>query len=248
VKISLWVFLQYAWGNRNEIASHEGYADYLRRCPETYDLPAQIAKIKQTGCFTQQPGAPDLPRLPVHDKLLKKYGLDEIAGQGDAFERALRVMEWLTAHSCYNGMEIRACFLFQDRRETGDRLLRYSYDGGYRRAINCKHKAFVLRDCLMAAGISAVAVELDFHFVVHAWLPEESRWVMLDPSMNSYITDSEGRALNLTDIKQHHCEEKAMHVAQYDFNGTQDCRDIYLDSFILCGLLNLKKLEGEHYA
>jgi len=248
MRISFWTYLEYAWGNRASIASHEGYVDYLRRCPEMYDLPAQIAKARQAGCFSRQPGEPALQRLPVHDKLLQAYHLDQVAGQGTAFERALRVMGWLTAHSCYNGMEIRACFLFQGKRKTSDRILRYTYDGGYRRAINCMHKAFVLADCLMAAGISAVAVELDSHFVVHVWLPEEHRWVMLDPSLNSFVTDEAGRALNLTEIKQRHCAGEELRVAQYGFNGTQDCREIYLDSFILSGLLNLKNIKGEHYA
>jgi len=246
VRINLLTALRYARGNRAAIASHEGYVDYNLRCAETYNIPGLVQKAKQAGPCPEEPGSGwryDFKRRPVHDKLLIKYRLDEIVEQGSTIECALRLMGWLTAHSCYNGMEIRACFLFQGRRETGDRLLRYTYNGGFARALNCRHKAMVLADLCMACGIAALPVELQNlpcnHFVVQVWLPEERRWVMLDPSFNSYITDEAGRALNLIEIKRQHCAGKEMHVAQYDLNGTQDCRGIYLNDFILGPLLHI---------
>ena len=251
MKISLWTALQYAWGNRVSIASHAGYVDYTRRCAARPEAAALVEKTARSGAY---PTGQDsgwryhFTRLPMHDKLLERYKLSEIAEQGSTFARALRVIDWLAGQTCYNGMEIRACFLFQGKREVSERILRYSYDGGFKRAINCRHKAMVLSDCLMAVGIAALPLWLsnhpNCHYVVHAWLPEVSRWVMLDPSLNTYITDEAGRALSLIEIHEKHRAGEELSVAQYNFNGTQDCRETYLDNFIVGCLLEIKLCDG----
>ena len=246
-RISFFNYLQYAWGNRRAIASHEGCADYTQRCAQSPEAAQLLQKARRAPSI-EDSWRYDSTRRPLHDKLLAAYQLNEISGEGTAFERALRLMDWLTAHSCYNGMEIRASFLFQGKRETADRLLRYTYDGGFARAINCRHKAFALADCLMTVGINALPVTIvqtgGCHLVVHAWLPEEERWVMLDPSLNSYITDETGRALHLIEIYDRHRRGEQLHVAQYHLNGKQDCRDVYLNSFVLGCLLEIEVYNG----
>jgi len=252
MKINPFVALHYTWGNRRMIASHEGYADYLRRCPEQFDTARYVAQARQAGPYPtgDHDWHYDFTRQPMHDKLLDQYRLDEIVGQGTTVERALRLMDWLTVHSCYNGAEIRASYKCQGKRETSDRLLRYTHDGGFARAINCKHKAFVLVDLCLAAGIFAMPLSLmnlpHCHVVAHIWLDEEARWIMLDPSLNAYITDEEGRALHAIEIQNRRCAGEELHIARYDFNGTQDCRDIYLDNFILACLLEIGVFHGNN--
>jgi hypothetical protein len=262
VRISFFTALRYAWSNRREIASHNGYAAYLNECAAKPAAAYWAQNNARAGAF---PDGPDggwrykFERLPMHDKLLKAYGLRAIAGQGSAFARALRLMDWFCAHTCYNGMEIRACYRFQGKREDGLRILRYAYDGGFRRAINCEHKAYAFADCLVAAEIYAIPIAMNSftyrpgeadvtprpsHFVVHAWLPEEQRWVVLDPSLNSYIADEAGRALNLVEIQALHRQGAGLRVARYDFNGTQDCRDGYLEGFVLGSLLEITAEDG----
>jgi len=261
VKLSFFTYLQYAWGNRRSIASHEGYVTYINKWTGGPSAAYWAQNSARADAYLQGDNGwrYDFTRLPVHDALQKAYGLGEIAGQGSVFERALRLMDWFCAHTCYNGMEIRACYRFQGKKEDSLRILRYSCDGGFRRAINCRHKAYAFADCLMAAGIYAIPLEMQSytyrsgeeivtptpnHFVVHAWFPEERRWVMLDPSLNSYITDEDGRALNLVEIRKLHRQGEKMQVAQYDFNGTQDCRGTYLEGFILGSLLEILVRDG----
>jgi hypothetical protein len=256
MRISFFTYLKYAWGNRRSNASHANWAASLSGYAAT---PAAAYWPQNSAKAAGYPEADngwryDFTRLPVYDELLETYKLNEIAGQGTAFEQALRLMAWLTAHTAYNGMEIRACYRFQGEKETAPRILRYAYQGGYRQAINCTHKAIVFAGCLQAVGVHAMPLGLwswtyrsgeeavsptPCHFVVHAWLPEEQRWVAFDPSFNSYFTDSEGRALNLIEIQKKHRAGEAMRVAQYDFNGTQDCRDSYFSGFILGALLEI---------
>ena len=253
-RFTLW---QYSWNNRRAIASHAGLVDYMRRCAARPEAAYWLQNSVQAGVYPEGPDGGwryKFEHLPVHDELLQAYKLDEIAGQGDTFNRALRLMDWFCAHTQYCGMEIRAAFRFQGKTEDSLRILRYAYDGGFRRAINCRHKAFVFADLCTACGMFAIPVALGSftwregeadvdmppcHFVVHVWLAEERRWVMFDPSLNSYVTDGTNRALNLIEIHGHHIQGEHVAIAQYDFNGTQDCRETYLDNFILNGLLEL---------
>ena len=218
------------------VRTPESYADFV-------GIAGLMPRIAQSaGAYPQGPDGGwryDFMRRPVHDKLLKKYDLDVIAGQGAAFERALRVMDWLCAHTYYNGMSLWTAAL----PDNGLSVLRYVYDKPFKRAINCWHKALVLADCLIAVGIVAMPIGMisqnNCHYTVHVWLPEEQRWAMLDPSFNAYITGETGRALNLIEIHECHRNNKEMHVAQYHLNGTQDCRETYLSSFILGSLQEL---------
>ena len=258
----LWETLRWAHEDREVLHSAEKYAVSVQEeC--AYFMQAGFAQnAARTDAYS---AGPDngwryrFEQLPVHDALLNAYKLGEIAGQGGTFTRALRLMDWFCAHTCYCGMEIRAAYRFQGKKEDGLRILRYAYDGGFAHAINCRHKAFVFADCLIAAGIWAIPIamgsftyrpgEADVtprtsHFVVHAWLPEEARWVMLDPSMNTYVIDEEDRALHLIEI--HECRRRGepLRLARYDFNGTQDHREHYLQGFILSSLLEMFLRDG----
>jgi len=172
-------------------------------------------------------------RTRRHDKLCKRYGLTETAEQGTEFERALRVMQWFCANTYYNGMAFWSAML-PDNTPT---ILRYAYRKPFRRAINCRHKAVALADCLLAVGIDALPIGMIrdgcSHVIVHVWLTQEQRWVMFDPSFDAYITDETGHVLNIIEIAQQHRAGKPLIIAQYHLNGAQDCRDCYLSYFML---------------
>ena len=262
-KFWLWDFY---WNHRETRRSPENYAAYVRKFAAE---PQSVYYLQNSAKAGAYPEGPDdgwrykFERLPVHDKLLNAYKLDKIAGQGDTFTRALRVMGWLTAHTWYCGMSFWSIRFndsyFSGKRFTSLHLLRWAYDKPFSRSINCGHKAYLLADCLLAAGISAIPVsfqnyvwqegEADVtprpnHSVAHVWLPEESRWVMLDPSMDSYIADDAGRALNLVEIQERHRQGKELRVAQYNFNGSQDGKQEYLESFVLGSLLEIMVEDG----
>jgi len=247
------------WNNRRTLRSPEDYVKFLRECAAAPEAAYFLRNSEQAGPYPEGPDGgwrQEFTCLPVHEKLLKAYKLDEIAGQGATFTRALRLMGWLSAHTWYNGMSIWDARLPDD----GLKILRYACDKPFLRCINCRHKAIALADCLRAVGMAAMPVGFcnytyrpgeenviptPNHLAVHLWLPEESRWVMLDPSFNSYASDEKGRALNLIEIQKLHRLGGELHVAQYDFNGTQDFREEYLNGFVLGSLLEIVTLGGK---
>jgi len=249
------------------VRTPEKYYAYVRECAAAPEAAYWAKNSAKAGAY---PEGPDngrrykFERLPVHDKLQEAYGLAEIAGQGSAFDRALRLMDWLCAHTHYSGASFWSALRFGRSIYSGGwadslHILRYAYDKPFSRSINCGYVGYLLADCLLAVGIAAMPVSFmnytyrpgeekvipcPNHTVVHLWLPEERRWVMLDPSFNSYIADRAGRALNLVEIQALHRQGDEMRVARYDLNHSQACRESYLNGFILGSLLELQAWDG----
>jgi len=142
----------------------------------------------------------DNPKLAQLDA---KWGLSDIAGEGDTQTRALNLLHWLCAHtikgnpsSLPEGLEWHA-----------QSLLDWCYDQP-ESFPNCMQLSIILSECLLAVGIKAYALWCfpevyvnDNHVVVQVWLPEEERWIMLDPSFNLYVMDETGRILDARELR-----------------------------------------------
>jgi len=248
----LWQVLRWVREDREVLNCAEKYAATAREECTDFMQAGFAQNAAQAGAYPEGPDGGwryQFQRLPMHDKLLLKYRLDETAGEGNDFDRVLRVMNWLCSNTWYNGMSIWSAYLFQ-RHESSARILRYAYEKSFARALNCKHRALLLADCLMALGMPALPLWLRNyswheggpegtfrHCVVHVWLKDERRWVMLDPSFNAFVTDTHGKALHLADIHERHRQGQTLLPGQYAFNGMQDCKELYLEGFLLASLL-----------
>ncbi len=146
---------------------------------------------------------------PALAQLRERYDLCAIAGEGERFGQALRVMDWLTTHVRHDGNcnpEGRRCALT---------ALEYAFDQPDR-GVNCAWLATALAECLLSLSMAARPVYImpfapydeDNHVVTHLWLPEKQQWVMLDPTMNAYAMDGEGRLLDVFALRALLAEQK----------------------------------------
>jgi hypothetical protein len=141
---------------------------------------------------------------PALAELDAKWGLSGIAGEGDTQSRALNLLHWLCAHTVKGNPQS----LPEGLKMNADALLAWSFDQPGNDP-NCKHLAVILSECLLAVGIKAYALwcfpkvyKGDNHVVVQVWLPEESRWIMLDPSFDAYFVDDAGRILCAPEVRE----------------------------------------------
>lgn len=169
----------------------------------SYDLYASLLKMHDAFrpsdeglSLSVNTSAPELAALR------EKYGLSAIAGEGDAFSRAVRLMDWLTSHVRHNGNcnpEGTRCALT---------ALDYAFDQP-ERGVNCAWLATTLTECLLSIGIPARTIyimpfapyECDNHVVTHVWCAEKSQWVMLDPTTNCFVQDKDGNLLDAFDLR-----------------------------------------------
>lgn len=140
---------------------------------------------------------------PEYKALIEKYGIDRIAGEGTAFDRAVRLLHWMAprlthkpnydSHVPVNAMD----------------LLDYSLDQP-EHGINCLNKSKILAECCLAVGIYARRVSIlpyspydgDNHVVTEVYDGAMGQWVMLDPTTDGYFVDGRNRPLSVLELRE----------------------------------------------
>lgn len=140
---------------------------------------------------------------PEYAVLLSRYPIEKASGKGGDFERALRLCRWLyprLKHESYYDNHVPCNSLA---------LMEYSFEKP-EHGINCLNKAKILTECCLALGIYARRVymfpfspyDLDNHVVTEIYDRKRRTWIMLDPSMGTYLADGEGTPLSLSEARK----------------------------------------------
>ncbi len=178
-------------------------------------------------------------RYDMHDELEEKYNLSSIASADTDYEKTLQLLAWLTEHTYYSGMQMRGV------TDNSLDILEFSFDKPFTHAINCRDKAIAFADCLVAVGIKAYPVCMlssEFkgcHFTCMAYISELDKWCAFDPSFGCRFSDENGNPLGLFEIRDMFIDGKEPTVVGYNFNGTQECFDVYMNSFLKNCMSNL---------
>jgi len=218
-----------------KIDTAEKYFDYVETCkyddsPLKTGDTAKLKKTKNENLFQH---------IDEYDELLKMYNLKQIAIGNDDFEQAIAVMQWLTDNTMYSGVQLH--FLPDDAKS----ILAFSFGKPFSNAINCRDKAIVLTDLLIALGIKAYPMALiddkqsGNHFVVHIYCSQSKQWMVADPSFNTYFTDEQGNLLNVYELRNLFLADKMPVMKGYSFNGKDRCRKQYINYFIKQCLTNI---------
>lgn len=139
---------------------------------------------------------------PEYEELRNKYNLVQIAGNGNDFVRAKRLLHYLAprlTHSSWYDNHIECNAL---------RLLEYSLDIP-EQGINCLNKSKILVECCMALGIFARRVSImpfspydfDNHVVAEIYDRTLEKWIMLDPTTDGYFIDETKSPLSLLEMR-----------------------------------------------
>jgi len=164
--------------------------------------------------FTYNYSSPSLAELK------DKYGLGAVAGDGSTQERALNLMKWLCAGISHISND-------SSNYKNSIDMLDYAYNQN--KGLNCKNLSITLSEMCLSVGIQARALWLypqtyagDNHVVVMVWLPETGRWIMIDPSFDSYLSDNDGNILSPGEVRDNLAagvEMKLNPAAEIDYMG-----------------------------
>lgn len=223
--------------------SSEKYAEYVSEMDYEEALLKEPVCIKDMASEDRELTETELDKIikpyDFHAQLNEKYNLSDIATADSDFDKAVQVLEWLTKHTYYSGMQMK--MLNDDTLE----ILEYSFDKPFNRAINCRYRAIAFADCLVAVGIKAFPVAMvssEFtgsHFTCLVYISEEDKWCSFDPSFGCWFTDEEGELLDIFEIRELFLENKEPVVKGYSFNGKQENFDVYMNSFLKFCVSNL---------
>jgi len=176
--------------------------------------------------------------IKSYEFLLRTYPLKAAAKGNSDFERVVNLLDWFCESTFYNGMQLS---FFPD---DSVKVLKYSYKKPFSHAINCRHKAIAFSDCLIALGFQSYPVCLmsaeDCHFMSQVYLNELGKWCVFDPSFHTYFTDDDsGNTLSVFELQTMLADGKQPVMHGYSFNGTQECRDVYMNRFVKQPLANI---------
>ena len=227
--------------------SSEKYAEYVSEMDYEEALLKEPVCIKDMASEDRELTETELDKIikpyDFHAQLNEKYNLSDIATADSDFDKAVQILEWLTEHTYYSGMQMK--MLNDDTLE----ILDYSFDKPFNRAINCRYRAIAFADCLVAVGIKAFPVAMvssEFtgsHFTCLVYISEEDKWCSFDPSFGCWFTDEEGELLDIFEIRELFLENKEPVVKGYSFNGKQENFDVYMNSFLKFCVSNLSTWE-----
>lgn len=139
---------------------------------------------------------------PEFDTLRSRYALETIAGGGDDFTRAKRLMHYLAPRLTH-------CSWYDNHVPCNALdLLEYSLNKPDQ-GINCLNKSKILEECCLSLGIYARRVgiypfspyDFDNHVVTEIFDRRREKWIMLDPTTDGYFMDEEGTPLSLLEMR-----------------------------------------------
>lgn len=159
---------------------------------------------------------------PQFVQLRSKYMIETIAGNGGDFSKAINLLHWISGH-IYHKEDYDGRIAYNSLS-----LLNYAYDKGNLCGINCVALATILSECLLAIGLKARRVFLmpcspydgDNHVVTHVYIREMGKWVMLDPTLDAYVTNEACEYLSLLELRDYLANQKPVfYNTEANYNG-----------------------------
>jgi hypothetical protein len=137
----------------------------------------------------------DDPRL---SELRDTYGLGQVAGEGDCWSKATRLLSWTFEQLFHVGRTIspepRDALNILAHRKTG--------------SLFCIHKSIVLNEALLSVGLPSRLLwcypyefDSDCHVVVLVYVPELGKWAVLDPAFNTYFHGDDGAPSSVLEVR-----------------------------------------------
>ncbi len=169
----------------------------------------KLEVLKKSAPYkAQSEPLPAFRYAPASDSLLaltrERFNLDSIAGEGSDFERMKRLNYWIHDLIPHDGGSLNPSCAYN---------IRDVYDLCQRedRGVNCRLLAIMLTEALLAEGIPARYLtcqpeaymwDSDCHVIVAAWSSDFGKWVWLDPTHASFVTDENGVPLHPGEVRE----------------------------------------------
>lgn len=154
---------------------------------------------------------------PEFEELRSAYNLDNIAGNGTASERAERLLHYFAPrlkHESFYDNHVECSAM---------KLLTYSFEND-EHGINCLNKSKILAECCLALGIFARRVfihpfspfDFDSHVVCEIFDEQRGKWIMLDPTTDSYFVNEDNVPLSMYEIRTNYLNSEFLTLVSAD--------------------------------
>jgi len=163
--------------------------------------------------FTYQP-AQELRAFKV------KYNLDSVAAQGNEASQIINLMRWAHRIVKHDGNSSNPL------DKSADALINICRKEN--RGVNCRMMATILNEAYLAKGFASRFVTCmprgekfdDCHVITMVYSKDLKKWLWMDPTFESYITDEKGNFLSIEEVRRKLIQGDSMVVAaSLNWNG-----------------------------
>lgn len=177
-----------------------------------------------------------LPDDSLLTRICEEFHLDKIAGKGDDISKIKNLLYWV-----HNNIRHDGGHGFPE----GPRTLPNIYHSAKRNncGYNCRALAIALTEAYLSVGIPARYLtcqskawdtDPECHVICVAWSKSLGKWVWVDPTMASYVTDGNGLLLHPGEVRyrlQHDMPVELNEDANWN-NEIKQTKEEYLENYM----------------
>lgn len=180
------------------------YVSYVQRTDEVYNMACGIIH----NCENFKDGSTKIITYDFENTyyadLLEKYDIENIAGIGSEFNKAVNLVDNFSRRLTHNSN-----FVEYTTDMNAMYLLDYSLDKS-KHGINCRAKAQIMNESFLALGIYSrkfwinplSVYDGECHVVNEIWDSEYQKWIMLDTTNNIYWVGEDKIPLSAIEVRE----------------------------------------------
>ena len=221
----------------NNIRNTEQYKQIVADMRENFDYEYVLHR---GGAYRVSERRDTLPRItyadassPGLEMVRRHFRLDSVASGGDEISKIKRILTFIHNRIRHDGMHANPGAM------NAIDLDNACADGS--RGLNCRGLATVLNECYLAMGFKSRFItcfprdyKSDCHVINMVYSRTLKRWIWMDPTHNSWITDENGNLLGMKEFRERRLAGQPYVLndeANWN-NETKSTKDYYLDEYM----------------
>ena len=157
----------------------------------------------------------EIPKFSYQDQsnpnlvaLRKGFNLDSIAGYGNDVSKILNLLHWIHNLIPHDGnhenptIKNAISMIAQCKKED--------------RGLNCRGLSTVLNECYLSMGFKSRFITCmpkdsifdDCHVINSVYLPNDKKWIWIDPTNNAYVMNENGELLSIEEVRERIINDK----------------------------------------
>lgn len=176
--------------------------------------PSYLDKLKNASKYNFNDNR-EIPKFTYQDQsnpnlvaLRKGFNLDSIAGYGNDVSKILNLLHWIHNLIPHDGnhenptIKNAISMITQCKKEE--------------RGLNCRGLSTVLNECYLSMGFKSRFITCmpkdsvfdDCHVINSVYLPNDKKWIWIDPTNNAYVMNENGELLSIEEVRERIINDK----------------------------------------
>ena len=190
--------------------------DTIKALTQITFKPSYLDKLKGASKYNFNDNR-EIPKFTYQDQsnpnlvaLRKGFNLDSIAGYGNDVSKILNLLHWIHNLIPHDGnhenptIKNAMSMIAQCKKEE--------------RGLNCRGLSTILNECYLSMGFKSRFITCmpkdsvfeDCHVINSVYLPNDKKWIWIDPTNNAYVMNENGELLSIEEVRERIINDKPL--------------------------------------